>query len=285
MRGELVDIGGRRLRAVLRAPDGAHGPLIVLECGAFGCAADWAVVQERLAAKGMRSLAYDRAGLGHSDPGPLPRDGEAVSADLEALLAALGETGPLVAVGHSMAGLFLRVFTPRNRDRVLGVVLVDAVTPELILERDGARAIHTYRGAMKVVGWWSGLGFMRPVSLVIGDLIGLEGEASTEKRRIYGSPIHTRWSAEEVQAWPRTSEIARAIGPFDPDLPVAVVTAGGETVSPRLKAVQVVPANGSRHGYIDHVHGANHANLLGRRFADPIVRGVEHVLSSAQGSA
>lgn len=283
MRGELVDIGGRRLRAVRREPGGASGPLIVLECGAFGCAADWAVVQERLAAKGLRSLAYDRAGLGHSDPGPAPRHGEAIAADLEALLAALSETGPMVLTGHSMAGLMLRIFTPRNRDRVLGVVLVDAVTPELILERDGARAVNAYRRAMKLVGLWSGLGFMRPVSLIIGDLIGLEGEASVEKRKIYGSAIHTRWAAEEVLAWPQTSEMGRTLGPYDPELPVAVVTAGDDRVSPRLKAVQVVPATASRHSYVEHVKGANHASLLGRRFADPIVRGIEHVLA-VQGS-
>ena len=76
-RGRLVDIGGRRIRATPAGPQ-SDRPLIVLECGAFGCAADWAVVQEKLAAKGLRSLAYDRAGLGYSDPGPEPRDGRAI---------------------------------------------------------------------------------------------------------------------------------------------------------------------------------------------------------------
>ncbi len=283
MRGELVDIGGRRLRAV-RMGERTDNPLVVLECGAFGCATDWAVVQERLAAKGLASLAYDRAGLGYSDPGPAPRDGSAIAADLEALLNALGETAPVVVVGHSMAGLLLRIFIPRNRERIVGVVLVDAVTPELILERAGARAIHAYRHAMKVVGLWSRAGFMRPVSLVIGNLIGLDGEAAVEKRRIYGSARHTRWAADEVQHWPATSALGREIGPFDPDLPVAVVSAGREGVAPRLKAMQIVPATASRHGHIDHVRGANHASLLGRNFADPIVRGVEHVLQAAQGS-
>lgn len=284
MRGELVDIGGgRRLRAV-RKGEPSDGPLVVLECGAFGCAADWAVVQDRLAAKGLASIAYDRAGLGFSDPGPAPRDGAAIAGDLEALLAALGETGPMVVVGHSMAGLLLRVFTPRNRHRILGVVLVDAVTPELILQREGARAIHAYRRAMRLVGRWSGLGFMRPVSLLIGNLIGLEGDAVAEKRRIYGSASHARWSADEVQHWPATSAMGREAGAFDPELPVAVVTAGHAGVSPRLKAVQIVPAKDSRHGHIDHVRGANHASLLGRRFADPIVLGVEHVLRAAQAA-
>ncbi len=40
----------------------------------------------------------------------------------------------------------------------------------------------------------------------------------------------------------------------------------------------------SKHGYVEHVTGANHANLLGPRYADAIVRGVEHVLASGRGS-
>ncbi len=252
----------------------------MLECGAFGCAADWAVVQDRLAAKGLASIAYDRAGLGFSDPGPAPRDGAAIVSDLEAMLKAMGEPGPFVMVGHSMAGLLLRVFTPRNRERVLGVVLVDAVTPELILERSGAFAVHSYRGAMRLVALSSGLGYMRPVSMLIGDLIGLEGDASAEKREIYGSAVHAKWAADEVLHWPANSTLGRDLGAFDPELPVSVITAGGEDVSPKLKVVQMVPAKASKHGHIEHVRGANHASLLGRNFADPIVRGVEHVLAA-----
>ena len=94
-RGEQIDLGGRRLRIVREGPVKGQ-PLIVCEHGAFGCAADWAVVQERLAAQGLRSLAYDRAGLGHSDPGLAPRDGAAIVGDLGRLLDALEETAPVV---------------------------------------------------------------------------------------------------------------------------------------------------------------------------------------------
>lgn len=277
-RGELVDIGGRRLRMV-RAGVRSDRPLIVFECGAWGCAADWAVVQDRLAARGLASLAYDRAGLGYSDPGPSPRDGRAIVADLEALLAHAGETGPLIMVGHSMAGLMLRVFTPRNRDRVKGVVLVDAVTPDMIEQPRTGRAIHGYRRAMDLVGRFSHLGYMRPAALVIGDLIGLEGEASAEKRRIYGLASHARWAAEEVQSWPETSVQGRE--PFDPGLPVAVVTAGASRAPPTVKALQRVPAQTSRQGYVVDVAGATHASLLGRAFADPIIDGIDHVMAKA----
>eukprot|EP01030_Chromulinospumella_sphaerica_P033167 gene33167-34000_t len=72
--GRLVDIGGRRLNLVCAGPEQADGPLVVFEAGAFGLSADFGAVQEGLAAKGVRSCAYDRAGLGRSDPGPSPRD-------------------------------------------------------------------------------------------------------------------------------------------------------------------------------------------------------------------
>jgi alpha-beta hydrolase superfamily lysophospholipase len=278
-RGELIDIGGRRLRLV-RAGRPSGRPTVVLECGAFGCAADWAVVQERLTAKGLHSLAYDRAGLGCSDPGPRPRDGHAVVADLKALLRSAGEPGPYVLAAHSMGGLFARQFTLANPAEVLGVVLVDAVTPEVLDHPVLARGVRAYRRAMRLVGLGADVGFMRPASLFIGDLIGLTGEARTEKRRIYGSRIHTRWAAEEVQHWPASSAQAREAGRFDPDLPVAVVTAGAEHLGRKLKAIQVGPALASRRGYVEHVAGSNHASLLGVRFADPIVRGVEHVLEA-----
>lgn len=277
-RGALVDIGGRRLRIVRAGPD-TTGPLIVLECGAFGCAADWAVVQQRLADRGLRSLAYDRAGLGYSDPGPRPRDGRAIVADLEALLTHVGETGPLILVGHSMGGLLLRVFVGRNRERVSGVVLVDAVTPETIESPAAARAINGFLRAMKLVGRWAGLGFMKPFALVVGDKIGLEGEASTEKRRIYGLASHAHWSAEEVMQWPATSAQGREIGHYHPDLPVAVVNAGGTRLGARLKAIQAAPAHASARGYLADIVGANHSTLLGKRFADPIIVGIEHVMA------
>ncbi len=81
-RGEFIDIGGRKLRIVREGPGGTE-PLVVLEAGAFGLASDWAEVQARLQAQGVQSCAYDRAGMGYSDPGPEPRDGIAVAKDLE----------------------------------------------------------------------------------------------------------------------------------------------------------------------------------------------------------
>jgi len=278
-RGEKVDIGGRSLRVVRAGPAASGRPLIVCEHGAFGCAADWAVVQEKLAQRGLRSLAYDRAGLGHSDAGPEPRDGRAINDDLEALLGALEEAGPILLVGHSMGGLMVRLFALERERPLVGLVLVDAVTPDVFTLPGGPAAVHGFGRLLKAVSHGARFGLMVPVSLVSGNLIGLPGAAGSEKRRIHASAPHAHAAAAEVMQWPRTSEMAGAVE-LPADLPVAVVTAGRHKGRAALKAIQAKPASHSRAGFVEHVEPANHANLLGPRYADAIVRGVEHVLQA-----
>ncbi|MBU1377483.1 MAG: alpha/beta hydrolase [Alphaproteobacteria bacterium] len=278
-RGETVDIGGRRLRIVRAGLAAGPSPLIVCEHGAFGCASDWAVVQEKLTARGLRSLAYDRAGLGYSDAGPAPRDGRAINDDLEALLRALGESGPILLVGHSMGGLMVRLFALEREHELAGLVMVDAVTPDVFGLPGGATAIRGFGRFLQVVSHGAKLGLMVPVSLVSGNMIGLPGQAGAEKRRIHGSASHAHGAAAEVIQWPETSRMAGAVE-LPVDLPVAVVTAGPHRGRGPLKAIQEKPAKSSRAGFIEHVEPSNHANLLGPRYADAIVRGVEQVLQA-----
>lgn len=274
----MIDLGERRLHVVRAGPRGG-GPTILLEHGAFGCGSDWAVVQARLAARGLASIAYDRAGVGHSDPGPGPRDAAAINADLAALLRGLGEAGPFVLVGHSMGGLMVRRFALAHPDQVLGVVLVDAMTPEVMALPAGRQAIVAFSRLLDLAAVAARFGLMHPVSLISGNLIGLEGAAAVEKRRIHASAAHARGAALEVASWPASSDQAGA-GAFPPGLPIAVVTAGGKGKRPWLKRLQAAPALASRFGYLEHVAGSTHASLLGRKFADPVVRGVEHVLAA-----
>ena len=274
--------GGRRLHAVRAGPVASPDPLVLLEAGAFGFSADWTVVQARLAESGLRSLAYDRAGLGLSDPGPAPRDGLAIVQDLEALLGNLGETGRLILCGHSMAGLHLRLFAGRNPGRAAGVVLVDATTPEAMDSKLVSGFVDRFAGVSKMAAWGARKGLFRPLAQAgIADTIGLAGAARQEKRWAFADPGHNHWAAEEAAQWPRTATQAREAGAFDPALPVAVILAGSPDGTERWKSLQTAPAEASRHGRIDHVRGASHASLLGGRFADAVVRGVEHVRDAA----
>jgi len=47
-------------------------------------------------------------------------------------------------------------------------------------------------------------------------------------------------------------------------------------------AIQAAPATAARHGYVIHVPGANHASLLGQRFAGHIVRAILSVEAAAK---
>ena len=272
-RGRMIDIGGRSLHMVCLGPAGG-GPVVVMEAGAFGLSADWGAVQSRLAARGIRSCAYDRAGLGRSDPGPNPRDGVAVASDFEVMLAASGEPGPYIYVGHSMAGLYARLFAGRNPDKVAGLVLVDAATPEAAEIPGATKFISGFATASRVAGWGASIGLFRPVSPWMGDRIGLPPEAAADKRRAFGSGVHNRWAAREVAQWMAASSQAGELPGYAPSLPVAVVTAGPEAGREAWKRFQTAPAKASTRGYVRNVDAAGHATLLGEGFADEIVKAV-----------
>ena len=281
-RGEMVDVGGRRMRIVCMGPESTGRPTIILEAGAFGFAADFGTVQDQLTAKGLRNCAYDRAGMGYSDPSPQPRDGAAIAEDLEKLLAAARVPPPYVMVGHSMAGLRLREYAGRNPDKVVGVVLVDATTPEALQDPGTREFVGHFATASKWAGIGASAGMFTPLmGTGLANKIGLTGEAEREKRHFFANGRHNRTAAAEVALWPKASEQAAATPPFRPEIPVAVVTAGAaEDWNAGRKAMQAAPAKASLHGYVDHVAGAGHNTLLGPLYADHIVRGVEFVLSA-----
>ena len=103
-----------------------HGsPTVLLEAG-FGAGSNaWSAVAPRIAGV-TQVCAYDRAGYGFSDPGPMPRDGAAIARDLDAGLKAAHIAGPYVVVGHSAGGLYARLFAARRIKEVVGLVFVDS---------------------------------------------------------------------------------------------------------------------------------------------------------------
>jgi pimeloyl-ACP methyl ester carboxylesterase len=72
-----------------------------------------------------RVCAYDRAGYGFSDEGPLPRGLDADVADLHALIRAGGLHTPLLLVGHSLGSNIVRRYVSEYPADVAGMVLVD----------------------------------------------------------------------------------------------------------------------------------------------------------------
>lgn len=97
---------------------------VLLEAGGNADSTSWFRVQALLSPK-ARVCAYDRAGYGFSDEGPMPRDLDADVADLAALVEAAKLKTPLVLVGHSLGSNIVRRYAQLHPKDVSALVLVD----------------------------------------------------------------------------------------------------------------------------------------------------------------
>ena len=123
--GRCIELGTHRLH-VLEKGEGT--PTIVLEAGLMSTVLSWSEIQSTLA-QSYRVVSYDRAGLGWSDLGPMPRSAERMVEELHTLLERAAIPAPYVLVGHSFGGLTMPLFAARYPQETAGVVLVDPVAP------------------------------------------------------------------------------------------------------------------------------------------------------------
>jgi pimeloyl-ACP methyl ester carboxylesterase len=125
-RGELL----RDERTLRWVETGSGSPTVLLDAagGEPGSLA-WAAVMPMVAAR-TRVVAYDRAGLGASDP-VWPLDLSTQADDLAAVIRATGN-GPAVVVGHSWGGLLAQVVALQHPELVAGMVLVDPADEEFL---------------------------------------------------------------------------------------------------------------------------------------------------------
>ncbi len=123
--GRLVDVGTHRLHII---ESGSGSPTILLEAGLMSTVLSWTELQRALSGS-FRVVSYDRAGLGWSDSGPMPRTADRIVDELHTLLDRAAIPPPYILVGHSFGGLTMPLFAARFPDEVAGMVLVDPVAP------------------------------------------------------------------------------------------------------------------------------------------------------------
>lgn len=117
----LVDIGTHALHLYCQ---GKGSPTVVIDTGSGDTYESWLPLIGVLTRE-TRVCAYDRAGYGQSEPGPLPRDAGREADELRLLLKTGGVKAPYVLVGHSLGALNAQEFASRYPDLLDGLVLLD----------------------------------------------------------------------------------------------------------------------------------------------------------------
>lgn len=306
----LVKIGrSRRLNLVI-AGEGA--PAVILAPGLNETALSWAGIQPVIARKTL-TVAFDKAGMGFSDPGPLPRTASAVVEDLRAALKLAGVAPPYVLVGASVGGMQMRLFAFRYPEDVAGMVMVDSASEhqyrrfgealgdaeaDLKLRRD---LLRTYSRLARLAR----AGALEPGAPDYHRAVGpisplLSAEAQTARIAQRTSPAFWRALRSESAAIygedgssVSSDEVAAARRPLG-DVPLIVLTAGRNSPQPR-PGEDAVAAQMRRHLWITMheeiaalstrgerrtVEGAGH-NIQAAQ-PDAVIAAIEEVLAAAR---
>jgi len=259
---------------------------VILEAGAFGTSADWDLVLDDLAKDG-RACAYDRGGVGQSPPRAGGKDPISIARELAATLDRLGESAPVILVGHSNGQLYVEAFAALWPERVAGVVYVNGVgvddldDPQLL----GDLAAERRLSDMAVVSARLGLAPVAAGALIGAE--GLTGEAAARNRRAQ-TCLECLETArdEDRQIIPGLAEV-RALGAVPPSIPTVViigVTDPDSAASRAWRAAEIAPAMRARRSWIMDAVGATHVSPLSRDRAW-IVAAVDWLRSEAARTA
>lgn len=219
--GQLVDVGGYRLHIDCA---GSGSPTVVIDAGWGDWSTAWGPVQAGVAGT-TRVCTYDRAGIGWSEPGPLPRDAAQFAGELHTLLHKAGIPGPYVMVGHSLGGLPVRVFAHEYASEMAGVVLIDSMTPQQFKQAPPADETQS-APASRPLSFPALLARFGLVRLLARPL-GLAPAAVPDQPALYSRlvlPQNVQAYLDEGQGMTTSGAEARAVQSFG-DLPLIVLTA------------------------------------------------------------
>ena len=220
--GQLVDVGGYRLHINCTC---SGSPTVVIEAGLGDWSTSWGGAVQPEVAKTTRVCTYDRAGMGWSEAGPLPRDAAQFAKELHTLLQEAKIPGPYVMVGHSLGGLPVRVFVHDYVSEIAGVVLVESMNPEQFTQPQSGIQSRPETQAQPF-SFQAALARFGVVRLLV-KLPGIAPSVPANEAAYY--PLYIRpqsfqTTTNESQGMPASGAEASAVKSFG-DLPLIVLTA------------------------------------------------------------
>lgn len=219
--GKLVDVGGYQLHLNKIG----QGPLtIVFESGSGETSISWKDIPERLAPYAT-VVSYDRAGYAWSERADTERTGANIVQELHTALQQEGIRGPYLLVGHSLGGMYSRLFAQTYREEVAGLVLVDARPENAQRETAPILAQEKFQSkpSAAILSYMKQSGVLR----LAQDFL-LEGLVSNEDRsqfiNVIASPKYFHAVEQEAEMAVSVEDAIR--GQQLGDLPVRVIARG-----------------------------------------------------------
>ncbi len=222
--GALVSVGDVTLHIDCR---GAGSPVVLLEAGLGMDSTGWYKVHDELAAI-TQTCAYDRAGRGWSSPGDARLSSELVNGRLEALLAAAVRE-PVLLVGMSAGGVFVRDYFARHPREVVGMVLVDSSHEGQRRRLPEFPAGEDLTDLIRLCAWLQPLGIVRLLSSLDG--FYADAETPAEQRAIALANAYRSHSCRALLLESEGFEAELVAGGSPPDLgdlPLIVLSQGNE---------------------------------------------------------
>ena len=219
--GQMVDVGGHRLHINCM---GTGSPTVVVDAGSSNWSTTWGFVQPEVA-KTTRICTYDRAGLGWSASGPLPRNAKQFAAELHTLLQKADVPGPYVMVGHSLGGLTVRLFAHDYSSEVAGIVLVDSMNPKQLTQSltDPSSRRNSYHFLYSVLPSLARVGAVR--FLLKPVLLTFTPPDENIYNALFVRPQFYETLADEAEAEPESAVQAGEVKSFG-GLPLIVLSRG-----------------------------------------------------------
>jgi pimeloyl-ACP methyl ester carboxylesterase len=285
--GQMVDVGGYSLHLYCMGENAEGRPTVILEQGLGGTSAHWARVQPDLA-QTTRVCAYDRAGMGWSDPGPEPRDAEHIATELHNLLHNAGVPGPYVLAGWSFGGLYVRIYAGQYPEEVVGMVLLDSSHPDQWTSTPAGQAQFEANSRIYTIApLLARIGVMRVMRLFQPDSGLPLPSPHSDAIEAFSAAIKD-WDAQSAEflASPATGDQVRNLSALE-DMPLFVLTAtehGTPSDQEQLwQGWQNELASLSANSVHQVVTGADHASLwLDPETAKVSVAAILHVMEATQ---
>jgi pimeloyl-ACP methyl ester carboxylesterase len=278
--GLLVNVDGHPMHLQVRGPDSGW-PTVVLEAGMGSFSPNWHWVQDELAPT-VRSVAYDRAGLGWSRPSRRQRDAQTIAMELRDAFREAGIEPPYVLAGHSFGGLPVRAFADLYPRLTVGLVLVDASHPDQWVRWPTPHADQILEVSQRIFGFLGWFGVLRVLNLSRGISAGLPARPAAELRAGAALPGSAATEAAQIRSWSVSREQLNAAAPLG-DLPLAVLAVSEQPVGAELlTALQRDLTELAENASFEIVQGASHESLISaREHARVVARTILSVVHAA----